>query len=276
MEASLFQAGVRRLLFAFVGFLALFLAFRWQPEPWLGRIIAQQAAQAGWQAQWRDLAIDGWRLVAEGVRLSRNGRAIALDRIELAPAWRKLFAAEPALWVGLHALGGTLSGVAALSEHRIAIEDASLRLPAERLAPWIARQASIAATPEGMIEGGGTVILDVRDGRPLQGEIDAVWRDAAVTVEGFGKSELGEYALHLESKGAADPWRWQIEGGTALRLEARGDLRADGADPWRWSVSGSGRVEAGPGMPPILARMLGHGAQLHIAGPFSRPVLRFQ
>ncbi len=279
-----FQTPPLRLAVWFAASLLVFLALRWQPldrlEGWLGAQLARQVAQAGVQLRWRSLDLDGAGLALEGVRLTRARGTLSLTRLEVQPAWQALVHGRLAARLrvrGWNGMDGEAEALVWREGARIRLADASLRLQASALAPLIARQAPLAATPEGEISATGALWLDAATGRPLAGAIEARWQDAALAAAGFGRVALGGYRLHAAAEQARQGlWHWRLSGGEALKLQAEGTLDAAGSDPARWRLAGAGRAGAGAGAPPMLKAMLAHGARFHIEGPLWQPRLRLQ
>ncbi len=268
-RASWFAWPARTLLLAFAGFLALFVALRWDVDAWLAARVQQQAQAAGAELRFRSLGLEGLRVVLRDPVLRAPGMRgrVALDRLEAGVDWASLMRGRPALRLKAAYQGIAIRASLAREDGALACRDLALETDASALEPWL---AGLPVRPSlgGHVRAGGELRIDPATGRPLAGRLDVRWREATVAVGGAPVAR-GEY--RIQTSGENGTWQWTAKGGNAPALEAEGTLVAAQGPPSAWRLSGRARVRGGEG---VLAALTGNGAEFMISGSLAGPVVR--
>jgi len=256
------HASLWLLCLVFVLALLLFIAMRWQPEPWLQGQIDRQIQQHGIDLQYQQLAIAGLsvRMQHVSIRTSALPAPFTLDALSISPAWSSLFTGIAAVNVKATLSGQPATAVLAWQDKSIAVHDLKAVFDVGALQTVWKQRMPLPVDIGGQLKISGHIQLDAVSGLPVDGQLDAVWQQASVDLPMFDKP-LGDYQLVLKAAAKAPGrWQWLLDGGAAVTLSGSGQLDLSGLVPQQWTVSGRLQVQAAPEAKTIAA-MLGQQAK---------------
>jgi len=266
----------RLLILVFVVALLLFVAMRWQPEAWLRSQIDSQANKQGISLHYQDLQVNGFSVHLDklSVHTAQMKAAVLLDGLDISPAWSSLMQAMLALRVRLIWQGQSVSATLHLDQRALDINDLDALLDVAKLQHIWKSRLPVPVDVRGMIQISGDIRLDTASGRPMHGDVHAVWQSAAAGMAGT-MNPLGDYSLALTGKEQAKSvWHWLLAGGTAVVLEGKGDLNLAALKPQAWTVQGSVQLQPGKQPSPVAAMLGNKPVRLHVSGSVLKPQIQ--
>jgi len=241
------HASIWQLCLVFVLALLLFIAMRWQPEPWLQSKIAQQALQNGIDLQYQQLDIEGFSVRMEhvSIRTAALPAPVILDSLSISPAWSSLLTGVAAVDVKARLSGQSVTAVLAWQGKYIALHDLNAEFDVAALQTLWKQRMPLPVQIGGRVKLSGYIQIDAFSGFPADGQLDAVWQQASVDLPVFDKP-LGDYQLALKAAAKAPGrWQWSLGGGAAVTLSGSGQLDLSGKSPQQWTINGRVQVQAG-------------------------------
>jgi len=269
-------ASWRLLILVFVVALLLFVAMRWQPEAWLRSQIDTQANKQGISLHYQDLQVNGFSVHLDqlSVQTTQMKVPVLLDGLDISPAWLSLMQVRPALRVRLIWQGQTVSAILHQDQRALDINDLDALLDVAKLQHLWKSRLPIPVDVRGMIHISGDIRLDTASGRPMHGDVHAVWQSAAAGMAGM-MNPLGDYSLALTGKEQTKSvWNWLLAGGTAIVLEGKGNLNLIGSNPQAWTVQGSVQLQPGKQPSPVAAMLGNKPVRLHVSGSVLKPQIQ--
>jgi hypothetical protein len=264
-----------QLFVIFVLVLLLFIAVRWQPEPWLRSQIAEQARQNGITLNYKQLQVEGFSVQLEQVSLHAANLAAPLmfNSLSIRPAWASLLGGSLAMQMQLSWQGQQGGALLSWQDDSINIYNIEAELNMTVLQSLWQRHMPLPVNVRGQIHISGDVRLDVQSGRPLEGRLDVGWQSAGVEMAG-GNIHLGNYQLGMTAGDTSASWRWILGGGEAVLLQGKGTVDVPVDVQQAWPVSGQARIEAGK-QAGMLSAMLGSTPLLFsLSGNAANPKLQ--
>lgn len=242
----------KRLLLLLVLATAFFIFIRWDLSPWMSAKISDLAAENGLELHYENLNMSGLGLRFEQVQIKRAGSApVTLTSLKLSPAWSYLSSGTPALNVKAMWQDNPILFTVSQQDSHITIEAMDATIQAADL---LAMQ-HIPAKASGNLHLTGALQIDPDTQKifPIQIQIDGHALQAGLNGPEF---ILGDYVLHLQSDvQAAQPWAWDISGGSSIVLEGNGLLSTSNPDPMLWQISGQARLSVDNSQP-VLTMMV--------------------
>lgn len=256
-----------QLCLAFVLALLLFLMLRWQPEPWLRQQIDQQARQNGIDLQYRQLDIEGMSVRMEHVSIQTAAlpMPVVLDSLSFTPVWALLSAGTAAVEVHASVLAQPVKAVLVWQENHMQVRELNADLDVAVLQPLWKQYMILPVDVGGRLKLTGNVQLDAANGRPVEGQLEAIWKQASIDLPMFDKS-LGDYQLALKATDNSGRWQWSLGGGTQVMLSGAGQLDMSEELAQQWAINGRVQLQAAPEASSIAAMLGGQAKAFSISG----------
>jgi len=257
-----------QLCLVFVLALLLFVAMRWQPEPWLQNQIDQQAHIHGIDLQYKALHLDGLSLRIDHpvFRITNLPAPVELDSLFISPAWSSLLTGVAAVDVKAVQSGQSVEAELAWQHEYIALHALSAELEVAALEPLWKQRMVLPVNIGGRLKLSGNVQLDAASGRPVEGQLKAIWQQASIDLPMFDKP-LGDYQLVLKSTtNASGIWQWSLEGGDEVTLSGSGQLDLSGKLPQQWTINGQAQLQASPEAEAVAALLGKEAKAFNISG----------
>jgi len=250
-----------QLCLVFVLALLLFVAMRWQPEAWLQHQIEKQALVHGIELQSKGLYLDGLSFRMEHVSIRSAGlpTPVMLDALNISPVWSSLIRGAAAVDVKAVLSGQSAEAELTWKNEYIVVHDLNAELEVAALEPFWKQRMTLPVDVSGRLTLSGNVQLDAASGRPVEGQLKALWKQASIDLPIFDKP-LGNYQLVLNAATRSGNWQWVLGGGDAVTLSGSGQLDLSAKSPQQWTINGRVQVQAGPEAKTI-ASLLGHQAK---------------
>jgi len=247
--------------------LLLFIAMRWQPELWLQAQVDRQARQRGIDVQYQQLDVTGFsvRMQDISIRTAAMPAPVVLDSLSISPAWASLFTGIVAVDVHASLLAQPVAAVVIWQDHQIHLRDLNADLDVAVLQRLWKQRMSLPVGVSGRLKLSGNVQLDAVTGRPVDGALNALWRQASVDLPMFDKP-MGDYQLALKAD-AKGHWQWSLGGGKAVSLSGSGILDMSATSPQQWTVRGRLQVQAQPAAKAIAALLGQQTKAFTVSGP---------
>lgn len=253
----------------------MFIALRWQPEPWLRSYILGQSQQQGVTLDLNRLDIEGLSVRIDGasIRTAIMPTPLIVETLILEPAWSSLLTGTMAVRLMASWQGQQGQAVLAMQENHLNVSNIHAAVDAAVLQSIWQGTMAIPLNVSGQVQVSGQLTLMLETGRPVQGQLTTLWQAAAVELAGAIIS-LGDYQLMLESEdGGADSWPWTLTGGTAVLLNGQGVLHTAGSALQEWAMNGQAEAAAGK-QAGGLATMLGTAPmKFRLSGSVAQPRL---
>jgi len=259
----------------FVVALLLFVAMRWQPEPWLRARIDLQTRQSGVVLDYEKMQVEGFTVRLDQVSAHIPGLAapLMLESLSMRPAWASLLNGAPGIQLELHWQGQTGEGLLNWQDDYMDIYDVDAALDMSVLQLLWQKYLPLPVTLSGRVQVSGHVRLDMQSDRPLAGKLGIGWNSAAI-VMGGEETALGDYQLGIMADETSGTWRWTLGGGEAVVLQGEGTVGIPLDVQQAWPVSGQVRIEAGK-QAGILSAMLGNAPlAFSLSGNAANPKLQ--
>ena len=264
-----------QLSLVFLLALLLFVALRWQPEPWLRSQMVLQSRQQGIGLDFNSLTVDGFavRLDGASIRSVAISTPVTFETLTLEPGWFSLLTGTMAVRLIASWQGQQGQAVLALQGNHLDVTDIDAAVDATLLQSIWQGAEAMPVNVSGKVQLSGRLRLVAKTVHPVQGHLTILWHAAAVELAGMTTS-LGDYQLMLQSEeGAADSWPWTLTGGTAVLLNGKGVVSTAGSVLQEWAMSGQAQAEAGE-QAGGLAVMLGTAPlKFRLSGSVTQPRL---
>ncbi len=264
----------RLLLGVFALALLVFTAMRWDYSThisnWISQRIQQAATNAGYTITYQDMQISGLSLDLSQVHIQNKQQSIALDTLNISPAFSRLLTGELAANASLSWLNNPISFNLSQQDDQIAFTDIDAVVDVSRM-----EGLNIPAKLAGIVQATGELALNQNTGLPKHGVLHITWNQA---MAGLATPEftLGDYQADINSvDDESQPWQWQIAGGSGVSLDGSGTVLPSMPDPKQWLVNGLVETKIGdsnPSLAMMMQSMMGSKqAKLRISGSLGAP-----
>ncbi len=251
----------------FVLALPLFLALRWEPEPWLRSQLDAQLARVSVPVSYDGLELHGVSAVLSGVRVDIPNQPdpLIVEKITVRPSLAMLWSGAPAAVIDAESAGMHLHARLRQQDGGLEMTRIRAQIDLERL------PLSLPVQLQGSAELSGALLI--AGGLPQRGELGLQIAGLKAKLAG-STMPLGDYQASLSASDHG-AWQWRFRGGAELRLDASGTLSIRGLDARSWRLGGTAMVQAGTNAAPAIGMLLGDAPrQVQLSGTLARPQWR--
>ncbi|MDX8388812.1 MAG: DUF3971 domain-containing protein [Ghiorsea sp.] len=263
----------RFLITLFLLTIPFFIALRWDSSIWLNTQIDQVAKNSGFTVHYDQASISGLGVSFNNLQLSKsNTPPIEIESIHISLSLAELVTGTlgadiQALW-----LSSPVSFTITQHDGLFDIKHIEAQLDMAKASMFM---PNLIAKLSGNAEAQGSLQIAQASQQVQSVNLHLTWQQA---MAGLAKPEfsLGDYQAHINSlEDSAQPWNWDITGGSGVALDGKGTMLVNHPNPNFWVLSGEVSVQvdqSNPSLAMMIQAVAGSSqAKVRLSGTLSKP-----